>query len=84
MSINHQFIASMHLKYDDLARESSVYVISAGGFVSIPNDLGHVILAQSMEGDVNSVESFIKLIMPPTLGAKGPYTYEVRTILRFV
>ena len=49
------------LQYNDLAKEGGVYVISACGFDSIPNDLGHVVLAQSMEGDVNSVESFIKV-----------------------
>ena len=62
ISGEEQFIASMHLKYDDLAKESGVFVISACGFDSIPNDLGHVVLAQSMEGDVNSVESFIKVL----------------------
>ena len=46
---------------------------SACGFDSIPNDLGHVVLAQSMEGDVNSVESFIKIILPATLGTKLNY-----------
>ena len=73
ISGEEQFIASMHLKYDNLARESGVFVISACGFDSIPNDLGHVVLAQSMEGDVNSVESFLKLIIPPTLGTKINY-----------
>ena len=63
----------MHLKYDEPARNSGVYVISACGFDSIPNDLGHVVLAQSMGGDVNSVESFLKLIIPPTLGTKINY-----------
>ena len=51
----------MKLKYSDLAKESGVFVISACGFDSIPNDLGQVVLAQAMEGDVNEVESFIKV-----------------------
>ena len=51
----------MKLKYSDLAKESGVFVISACGFDSIPNDLGQVFLAQAMEGDVNEVESFIKV-----------------------
>ena len=56
-----QFIAGMMLKYSDLAKESGVFVISACGFDSIPNDLGQVVLAEAMEGDVNEVESFIKV-----------------------
>ncbi|XP_013142383.1 PREDICTED: saccharopine dehydrogenase-like oxidoreductase [Papilio polytes] len=54
-----QFIESMQLRYDAAARAAGVYVISACGFDSIPNDLGVVFLEQNFEGTLNSVESYI-------------------------
>ncbi|XP_013164054.1 PREDICTED: saccharopine dehydrogenase-like oxidoreductase isoform X2 [Papilio xuthus] len=54
-----QFIETMQLRYDGPAREAGVYVISACGFDSIPNDLGVVFLEQNFEGTLNSVESYI-------------------------
>ncbi|XP_014359566.2 saccharopine dehydrogenase-like oxidoreductase [Papilio machaon] len=54
-----QFIETIQLRYDSPAREAGVYIISACGFDSIPNDLGVVFLEQNFEGTLNSVESYI-------------------------
>ncbi|KPJ14244.1 putative saccharopine dehydrogenase [Papilio machaon] len=44
-----QFIETIQLRYDSPAREAGVYIISACGFDSIPNDLGVVFLEQNFE-----------------------------------
>ncbi|XP_050349650.1 lipid droplet localized protein-like [Nymphalis io] len=54
-----QFIEKMQLEYDEKAREAGVYVISACGFDSIPNDLGVIYLQKNFCGTLNSVESYI-------------------------
>ncbi|CAG4987712.1 unnamed protein product [Parnassius apollo] len=59
------FIESMQLRYDPAAREAGVYIISACGFDSIPNDMGVIFLEQNFEGTLNSVESYISTYLPP-------------------
>ncbi|XP_046967198.1 saccharopine dehydrogenase-like oxidoreductase [Vanessa cardui] len=54
-----QFMERMQLAYDAAAREAGVYVVSACGFDSIPNDLGVIYLQQNFCGTLNSVESYI-------------------------
>jgi len=64
-----QFLEKMQLKYHDKAVENGVYVVGACGFDSIPADMGQVCVKQAMGGDVNSVESYLKVIVPDLPGA---------------
>lgn len=50
----------MQLQYNDLAREKGVYIVSACGFGSIPADLGMVHLVNHFDGEVHSVETYVK------------------------
>lgn len=50
----------MQLEYDAIAREKGVYIVSACGFDSIPADLGVVFLEKSFDGEVHSVETFLR------------------------
>lgn len=54
-----QFMETMQLQYDKAARDAGVYVISACGFDSIPNDMGVIYLQQNFGGTLNSVESYL-------------------------
>lgn len=55
-----QYMESMQLKYNDLAKENGVYVVSACGFDSIPADLGTIFLENHFDGTVNSVETYLE------------------------
>lgn len=55
-----QFMERMQLEYNDLAREKGVYIVSACGFDSIPADLGMVFLENHFDGEVHSVETYLK------------------------
>ncbi|XP_026759515.2 lipid droplet localized protein-like [Galleria mellonella] len=59
------FMETMQLVYDAQAREAGVYVVSACGFDSIPNDMGVVFLQQNWEGTLNSVESYMSSYVSP-------------------
>ncbi|XP_030573962.1 saccharopine dehydrogenase-like oxidoreductase [Drosophila novamexicana] len=54
-----QYMETMQLKYNELAKERGVYVISACGFDSIPADMGIVFVEKNFDGVVNSVETFL-------------------------
>lgn len=56
-----EYMERMQLEYDDLAREKGVYIVSACGFDSIPMDLGLVFLEKHFDGEVHSVETFLKV-----------------------
>lgn len=60
-----QYMETMQLKFNELAKERGVYVISACGFDSIPADMGTVFVEKNFDGVVNSVETFL------VSGAKG-------------
>lgn len=55
------FLGQMELRYGALAERSGAYIVGACGFDSIPVDCGALYLQQKFEGDVNSIESFIKV-----------------------
>lgn len=55
-----QYMETCQMKYDQLARQKGVYVVSACGFDSIPADMGVVFLEKNFDGVVNSVESFLE------------------------
>lgn len=60
----------MELKYNELAREKGVYVVSACGFDSIPADIGVKYFEDNFDGEVHSIESFLKSwTTGPTSGA---------------
>ncbi|XP_061704840.1 saccharopine dehydrogenase-like oxidoreductase [Cydia pomonella] len=60
-----QYIENVQLKYNDAAKEAGVYIVSACGFDSIPNDMGLVYLQQNFEGTLNSVESYVSVEVTP-------------------
>lgn len=43
---------AMQLEYNKQAEEAGVYIVSACGFDSIPNDLGVVFLQQNFDGQI--------------------------------
>jgi short subunit dehydrogenase-like uncharacterized protein len=45
-----QFIETMQVEYDKQARDAGVYIVSACGLDSIPNDMGVVYLDQNFGG----------------------------------
>jgi len=62
------YLEKMQLKYHQPALDNGVYVIGACGFDSIPADLGQVCVRKGMEGDVNSLESYLKVEVPDIPG----------------
>jgi short subunit dehydrogenase-like uncharacterized protein len=68
-----QFLEGTQLKYNDAAKDKGVYIIGACGFDSIPNDMGQMVLADKMEGDVNSVETYLEVISSLKVGARLNY-----------
>lgn len=50
----------MQLEYNDLAREKGVYIVSACGFDSIPADMGMMFLEKHFDGEVHSVETYLR------------------------
>jgi len=63
-----QYLEKMQLKYHQKALENGVYVVGACGFDSIPADMGQVCVREGMEGDVNSVETYLRVITPDIPG----------------
>lgn len=54
-----QFMEGMQLKYNDMAKEKGVYIISACGFDSIPAEMGVQFLENNFNGQVNTIESYL-------------------------
>ncbi|KAF5291024.1 hypothetical protein FQR65_LT11477 [Abscondita terminalis] len=48
-------------KYNRLAKQRGVYIVSSCGFDSIPTDLGIVFMQQNFEGILNSVEIYLSV-----------------------
>lgn len=65
------FMELMQLRYNDLAREAGVYVVSACGWDSIPADMGVVFLQKNFQGVVNAVRSYVTTSVPPEAMAKA-------------
>ncbi|KAH8267324.1 hypothetical protein KR018_006892, partial [Drosophila ironensis] len=55
-----QYMENCQLKYDEMAKQRGVYVVSACGFDSIPADMGVVFVEKNFDGVVNSVETFLE------------------------
>jgi len=64
-----QFLEQMQLKYHSKAVDNGVYVIGSCGFDSIPSDLGQICVKKAMGGDLNSIEMFLSVTVPPGPGA---------------
>ncbi|XP_003700852.1 saccharopine dehydrogenase-like oxidoreductase [Megachile rotundata] len=73
-----QYIESMRLKYHKEAEEAGIYIISACGFDSIPCDLGVIFTQQKFDGEINSIETYLKTwVTAKVTGAVLHYgTYE--------
>ena len=65
-----QFLEKMQLKYHEEAKNNSVYIVGSCGFDSIPSDVGMAFLAKKMAGDVNEIETYLKVSLPQNVG--GP------------
>ncbi len=50
---------SIEAKYAQQASDAGVYIVSACGFDSIPNDLGALMVQRSFNGDLAYVDSYI-------------------------
>lgn len=55
------FVETIQLKYHEEARKAGVYIVGPAGFDSIPCETGIQFLQQNFDGDVNSVETVVKL-----------------------
>lgn len=65
------YMERMELEYHDLAREKGVYIVSACGFDSIPSDIGLQYFTRHFDGEVHSVETYLKTWTTiPVTGAK--------------
>lgn len=53
-----QYIDKMEMKYNDLAEEKGVYVVSTCAFESVPAELGVLYAEKHFEGTINSVEMY--------------------------
>lgn len=51
----------MQLKYDDIARQKGVYIVSACAFDSIPAEMGIQFLERHFDGELNSVDCCIEV-----------------------
>ncbi|CAL1685659.1 unnamed protein product [Lasius platythorax] len=56
-----QYIERMQLEYNKAAQEAGVYIVSACGFDSIPADLGIIFTQQKFGGEINSIETYLKV-----------------------
>lgn len=66
-----QYMEQMQLKYNDEANEKGVYIVSACGFDSIPADMGLQFFEKHFDGDVHSVETYLKTWTEGSVGRAG-------------
>jgi hypothetical protein len=72
-----QFLESMQVKYDELAKSRGVYIVNACGFDSIPSELGIAFTKKEFPGDLNDVETYLKLQSGPEVGYFFISSYSV-------
>lgn len=58
-----QFLESMQLKYNDLAKDKGIYIVGATGWDSIPADVGLSWTKQKFNGDLNHADIIVKTIV---------------------
>ncbi|KAM0735094.1 Saccharopine dehydrogenase-like oxidoreductase [Formica fusca] len=56
-----QYMEKMQLEYNKAAQEAGIYIVSACGFDSIPADLGIIFTQQTFGGEINTIETYLKL-----------------------
>ncbi|XP_056641784.1 saccharopine dehydrogenase-like oxidoreductase [Diorhabda sublineata] len=56
-----QFMETVLLEYDELAREKGIYIVNACGFDCIPSDYGLVYLQDKFDGVLNSAVTYLKV-----------------------
>ncbi|XP_054153469.1 saccharopine dehydrogenase-like oxidoreductase [Oppia nitens] len=61
ISGENKYIETLYSKYDNLAKEKGIYLISTCGYDCIPNDIGVQYLKKHFPGDINEVESYMKI-----------------------
>merc|ERR1712062_269959 len=59
-----QFLETTQLKYNDQAAQNGTYIVGSCGFDSIPSDMGQVVVHRSMDGPVNTIETYLKVDTP--------------------
>lgn len=69
---------SIQLKYNKAAQDAGVYIISACGLDSIPCDLGVIFTQQKFDGDINTIESYLKYWISKEVNSASAHygTYE--------
>ncbi|CAH2241365.1 jg15564 [Pararge aegeria aegeria] len=73
------FLEILQQKYDQMAREAGVAVVTTCGLSSVPADLGVIYLQNNFGGTLNSVESYLIMHFPQKLLAertKGVVRYS--------
>ena len=60
-----QFLETVELKFHDEAARKGIYVVGSCGFDSIPSDVGQMVVHRSMDGPVNTIETYLKTTTPP-------------------
>ncbi|XP_011863786.1 PREDICTED: saccharopine dehydrogenase-like oxidoreductase [Vollenhovia emeryi] len=55
-----EFPAKIELECNQAAQEAGIYVVSACGSICIPSDLGIIFTQQKFDGEINSVEVYMK------------------------
>lgn len=60
-----QYLENMQLLYTGKAKEAGVYIVGSCGFDSIPADMGLEFTRSKFDGDLNSVEAYIKVKAGP-------------------
>jgi short subunit dehydrogenase-like uncharacterized protein len=63
-----EYLEKMQLKFNNEARSKGIYIVGACGFDSIPADMGQMVVTDAMEGDVNSIETFLTVATPDLPG----------------
>ncbi|XP_076276701.1 saccharopine dehydrogenase-like oxidoreductase [Lasioglossum baleicum] len=55
-----EYMETIQLKYDKEAKEAGIFIVSACGFDSIPCDLGVIFTQNKFDGEINTIESYLK------------------------
>ncbi|EDO47317.1 predicted protein, partial [Nematostella vectensis] len=70
-----EFLETMQLKYNDLAKQKGVHVIGACGFDSIPADMGVAFATEQFPGNLCHLETYMSMHSGPKgfVGHYGTY-----------
>jgi len=60
-----QYLETVQLKFHEEAAQKGIYVIGSCGFDSIPSDVGQMVVHRSMDGPVNTIETYLHTTTPP-------------------